>query len=216
MKKLYNQQELRVLGCLIEKEKTTPDQYPLSLNAVVTACNQKSSREPVMELSEQEVQAMLDSLKKKHAVADQSGFGSRVVKYRHRFCNTEFNELKLSEQELGLLCVLMLRGAQTPGELRTRTNRLCEFDDVAQVERILQQLSEHKLGPLVVQLPRLPGNREHRYQHTLAEAADSTPVEIETRSEPAAVDRVTQLEQQVLQLSREVEALQKRLDEAGI
>ena len=114
--------EARVIGCLIEKEVTTPDQYPLSLNALTNACNQKSNRDPVMTLDERLVQDTVDGLVKKRLVSEKTGFGSRVVKYQHRFCNTDFGELRFSEQELGIVCVLLLRGAQTPGELRTRSN----------------------------------------------------------------------------------------------
>ena len=131
--------EARVIGCLIEKEITTPDQYPLSLNALTNACNQKTNREPVLELSEAEVQQAVDSLMKKYMVSDKSaGYGGRVTKYKHRFCNTEFGSLKFSKQELGIICVMLLRGPQTPGELRSRTNRLCEFADAEEVETALQ------------------------------------------------------------------------------
>jgi uncharacterized protein YceH (UPF0502 family) len=119
--------EARVIGSLIEKEITTPDQYPLSLNALANACSQKSNREPVMELDEAQVQDVVDGLTRKHLVSEKTAFGSRVTKYRHRFCNTEFGELTFSPQELGLLCEMLLRGAQTPGELRSRASRLCRF-----------------------------------------------------------------------------------------
>src|ERR1700753_658017 len=133
--------EARIIGCLIEKEITTPDQYPLSINALTNACNQKTSRDPVLDLSESEVQQSVDSLMRKYFVSDRSaGYGGRVTKYKHRFCNTEFGSLKFSKQELGIICVLLLRGAQTPGELRSRTNRLCEFSDAEQVEATLRQL----------------------------------------------------------------------------
>src|SRR3984893_15265398 len=126
--------EARVIGCLIEKEITTPEQYPLSLNALTNACNQKTNREPVLELSETAVQQTVDALMKKHWLSDKSaGYGGRVTKYKHRFCNTEFGSLKSSKQEFGIICVLLLRGPQTPGELRARTNRLCEFADAEQV-----------------------------------------------------------------------------------
>ena len=126
----FSANEARVIGCLIEKEITTPDQYPLSLNALTNACNQKTNREPVLDLSEAAVQQAVDSLMKKYMVSDKSaGYGGRVTKYKHRFCNTEFGSLKFSKQELGIICVLLLRGPQTPGELRSRTNRLCEFAD---------------------------------------------------------------------------------------
>ncbi|MGL5669014.1 MAG: YceH family protein, partial [Shewanella sp.] len=126
--------EARVIGCLLEKEVITPEQYPLSLNALTLACNQKTSRDPVLDLSEAQVQDALDSLNKKRLISEQSGFGSRVVKYKHRFCNTEFSELQLSSAAVAIVCLLLLRGPQTPGELRTRSNRLHDFKDVFEVE----------------------------------------------------------------------------------
>src|SRR5580692_11102360 len=133
--------EARVIGCLIEKEITTPDQYALSLNALTNACNQKTNREPVLELREAEVQQTVDALIKKYMVSDKSAdYGGRVTKYKHRFCNTECGSLKFSKQELGVICVLLLRGPQTPGELRSRTNRLCEFAAAEEVETTLQNL----------------------------------------------------------------------------
>src|ERR1700738_4328210 len=124
----FSANEALVIGCLIEKEITTPDQYPLSLHSLTNACNQKTNREPVLELSEAVVQQTVDALMKKYMVSNKSaGYGGRVTKYKHRFCNTEFGSLKFSQQELGIICVLLLRGPQTPGELRARTNRLCEF-----------------------------------------------------------------------------------------
>src|SRR5271154_6546371 len=135
----FTPNEARVIGCLIEKEITTPDQYPLSLNALTNACNQKTNRDPVLELSEATVQQAVDSLMKKYMVSDKSaGYGGRVTKYKHRFCNTEFGSVKFSPQELGILCVLLLRGPQSPGELRTRTNRLCEFTHSEQVDATLR------------------------------------------------------------------------------
>src|SRR5271167_2936733 len=158
--------EARVIGCLLEKETTTPDQYPLSLNALTNACNQKTNREPVVELPEAVVQQAVDSLMKKYLVSDKSaGYGGRVTKYKHRFCNTEFGSLKFSKQELGIVCVLLLRGAQTPGELRSRSNRLCEFPDGEAVEAALKGLMEREDGPFVARLSRAPGAREARYIH---------------------------------------------------
>jgi uncharacterized protein len=168
--------EARVLGSLIEKEVTTPDQYPLSLNALTLACNQKTSREPVMELPEAQVQATIDALQKKHLVFERSGFGSRVPKYQQRLCGTEFSELKLGAQERALLCVLLLRGAQTSGELRTRTARLAEFADVAEVERMLDSLANRPAQPLVVRLARAAGEREARYIQLLTGAAPDAAV----------------------------------------
>ena len=117
--------EARVIGCLIEKEICTPDQYPLSLNALVNACNQKSNREPVLELAELDIRAVIDELIRRRLVVNTAGFNARVPRYQHRFCNTEFGELKFSAQELGIICELLLRGPQTPGGLRSRTNRRC-------------------------------------------------------------------------------------------
>src|ERR1700690_1659112 len=110
--------EARVIGCLVEKEITTPDQYPLSLNALANACNQKSNRDPVLALTEAEVQQLVDALVRKHVVMERSGFGSRVAKYQHSYCNTEFSSLKFTPVELAIVCELLLRGPQTPGELR--------------------------------------------------------------------------------------------------
>src|SRR3981081_3458925 len=159
----FSATEARVIGCLIEKEITTPDQYPLSLNALTNACNQKTNRDPVLDLSEAEVQKSIDSLMKKYMVSDKSaGYGGRVTKYKHRFCNTEFGSLKVSTQELGIICVLLLRGPQTPGELRARTNRLCEFADAEQVEATLKGLMSREDGPFIARLPRAAGARESR------------------------------------------------------
>jgi uncharacterized protein len=163
-------QEARIIGCLIEKQITTPDQYPLSLNALVNACNQKSNRDPVLELDEGTVQRTLDALSKKHFVAERSGFGSRVSKYQHRFCNTEYGTLKLDEQELAVTCELLLRGPQTPGELRSRASRMATFADVTDVEATLMRLSERDGGPFVTRLVREPGRRESRFAHLFSGA----------------------------------------------
>jgi uncharacterized protein len=206
--------EARVIGCLIEKEITTPDQYPLSLNALTNACNQKTNRDPVLDLSEAQVQQTVDALMKKHMVSDRSaGYGGRVTKYKHRFCNTEFGPLKFSKQELGILCVMLLRGPQTPGELRSRTNRLCEFADAQEVESTLNQLMSRQDGPFIARLPRAPGARESRYAHLFSGAIESVdePTETETASStpgaPSLAQRVTTLEQLVENLRAEVAAL---------
>src|ERR1700733_14272386 len=157
--------EARVLGCLIEKQITTPEQYPMSLNALTNACNQKSNRDPVLQLPEVEVQPLIDGLSRKHLLLEKSGFGSRVPKYQQRFCNTEFSSLQFTPQERAIVCELLLRGAQTPGELRTRASRMAEFSDVAQVEAALEHLAEHETGACVVRLAREPGRRDSRYAH---------------------------------------------------
>jgi uncharacterized protein YceH (UPF0502 family) len=157
--------EARVIGCLIEKQITTPDQYPLSLNALANACNQKSNRDPVMDLDEATVQQTLDSLSKKHFVMEKSGFGSRVPKYQHRFCNTEFGTLKLDPQELAIVCELLVRGPQTPGELRTRASRMAPFAEASEVEAALSRLAQRPDGPFVVRLAREPNRRDSRWAH---------------------------------------------------
>jgi len=157
--------EARVIGCLIEKQITTPDQYPLSLNALVNACNQKSNRDPVLELEERVVQQTVDDLARKHFVVEKSGFGSRVPKYQHRFCNTEYGTLKLDPQELAIVCELLVRGPQTPGELRSRAARMAPVSDVSEVEAALTRLSRREDGPFVTQLAREPGRRDSRWAH---------------------------------------------------
>ncbi|WGI37681.1 YceH family protein [Aeromonas salmonicida] len=204
--------EARVIGALIEKEICTPDQYPLSLNALVNACNQKSNREPVLELSELDIRAVVDELIRKRLVVNTAGFNARVPRYQHRFCNTEFGTLKFSEQELGIVCELLLRGPQTPGELRSRTNRLCSFDDVIQVDAALAALIEQ--GPYVVKLPREPGKRESRYAHLfsgevdLQALAEASPAS--SYASPAA-DRLSVLEEEVETLKLQLQALEARL-----
>jgi uncharacterized protein YceH (UPF0502 family) len=206
--------EARVIGSLIEKEITTPEQYPLSLNALVNACNQKSNREPVVELDEAQVQEIVDALVKKHMVSEKTAFGSRVTKYRHRFCNTEFGMLIFTPQELGLICVLLLRGAQTPGELRTRTGRLCGFEDVREAEAVLERLMEREDGPFVARLAREPGKRESRYVQLFSEVPQAEEVLVARGAAGATEEtgRIERLEQQVGTLFREVQELRERLD----
>jgi uncharacterized protein YceH (UPF0502 family) len=204
--------EIRVIGCLIEKAITTPDQYPLSVNALTNACNQKSNRDPVMELDERTVQDTLDALVKKHLVLEKSGFGSRVPKYQHRFCNTGFGSLEFTPQATAILCELMLRGPQTPGELRGRASRMADFHDASEVENTLQALATREDGPFVVRLAREPGRRDSRYAHLFG-----GPVEIgETIEEaapspgqrgPSLAERVATLEQVVAELRAELAAL---------
>ncbi len=211
----FSPTEARVIGCLIEKEITTPDQYPLSLNALTNACNQKTNRDPVLELSEAAVQQAVDSLMKKYMVSDKSaGYGGRVTKYKHRFCNTEFGSLKFSAQELGILCVLLLRGAQTPGELRARTNRLCEFADAAEVEAALRKLMTREDGPFIARLPRAAGARESRYAHLFSGAIESVEEPVGSESSdpdaPSLSQRVSLLEESVRQLRAEIALLAGR------
>ena len=203
--------EARVIGCLIEKEITTPEQYPLSLNALTNACNQKSNRDPVLDLDDATVQQTLDQLGKKYLVSEETGYGSRVAKYRHRFCNTEYGTLKFSPQELGIVCELLLRGPQTPGELRSRASRLCALKEVAEVEAVLDRLIQREDGPYVVRLPREPGRRESRYAHLFSGevAAEQAGGAMQVTPEAAGVGS---LEQRVAALEAEVAELKSLLN----
>jgi uncharacterized protein YceH (UPF0502 family) len=210
--------EARVIGCLIEKQITTPDQYPLSLNALVNACNQKSNRDPLMDVDEATVQGTLDGLSKKHLVTDRSGFGSRVPKYQHRFCNTEYGTLKFTPQELAIVCEMLLRGPQTPGELRPRAGRMAMFADTEQVEAVLETLRTREDGPFVVRLPRQAGRRDSQWTHLFSGAVEAAPENEEILvSTPAAVaasgtpSRIERLESEVRQLREELDALKKQL-----
>jgi hypothetical protein len=229
--------QARVIGVLMEKEITTPDQYPLSLNALTLGCNQKSSRDPVMQLSESEVQNVLDELRAKNLLFEHQASGSRVVKYKHRFCNTQFSSWQFTSQQLALVCVLLLRGAQTPGELRTRTNRLAEFDNVNQVEAILMQLSDFNSEKLVVKLNPVPGKREPRFTHLFCpnqqtEASEQAPLthantnnhgsNVNTQASPAPADnsdlnnalsRISELEEKLEALTSQVSNMQETLDD---
>ena len=181
--------EARIIGCLIEKEITTPDQYPLSLNALLAACNQKSNRDPVLALGEPELQAALDALQRRHLVVEKSGFGSRVPKYHHRFCNTEFGTLKFDPQELAIVCELLLRGPQTPGELRGRAARMAPFEDAAATEAVLERLATRADGPWVQRLAREPVRREARYADTLVQGGAALAAAPAEATDGAALPR---------------------------
>lgn len=203
--------EARIVGCLLEKETTTPDQYPLSLNSLANACNQKSNRDPVMALADGEIQSGLDGLAKRFLISDKAGYGGgRTTKYKHRFCNTEYGALKFSPQERGIVCALLLRGPQTPGELRTHTQRMCEFADVGVVETVITTLMDREDGPFVARLPRVPGAREFRYMHQFSGEIDSvadTPL-AGLATEPGSLSaRVAQLETLVEALRQDLDAL---------
>jgi len=199
--------EARVIGCLLEKQVTTPEQYPLSVNGVVTACNQKTNREPVMNLSESDVQEQLDNLVKRHFLRTVSGFGNRVTKYEQRFCNSEFGNLKLSAAEVAVITTLLLRGAQTPGELRSRASRMYEFSDMVEVESTLENLATREDGPYVIRLAREPGKRESRYMHLFCGEVDEAIAAADQL--PAASG---DLQARVEMLETEVAELKQRLD----
>lgn len=203
--------EARVLSALIEKQITTPDQYPLSLNALTNACNQKTNRDPIMELDERTVQAIVDGLMKKHLLLEKSGFGSRVPKYQHVFLKTEFGP-KFTSQEIAVLVELLLRGPQTPGELRSRANRMCTLNDVSDVEIALQHLTEREDGPFVTRLPKEPGRRESRYaQLFTGEVAAEPETSARAANGESTHERIARLETLVEELRREVAMLKDRL-----
>lgn len=205
--------ETRILGALIEKEHTTPDNYPLSLNSLTVACNQKSNREPVLSLSQDEVQNTVDDLVKKRLVINDENASKRAAKIRHRFCNTEFSKWKFTPQQLAVITVLFLRGPQTPGELRTRTARQCNFNDVLEVESTLTELINHELHPFVVKLPRVPGQSACRYAHLF-----SGDIDIQAQPSPASESteqndsRIELLEQEVATLKAQLQALAEKVD----
>jgi uncharacterized protein YceH (UPF0502 family) len=201
-----NEVEVRVLGALVEKETTTPDYYPMSLNALINACNQRSNREPVMNLDESAVREALDSLNAKGLAGPVSTAESRVTKYAHRLPET-FN---FDRRETAALCVLFLRGPQTPGELRGRTERLYRFDGLEAVESVLHRLIERE-PPLVKKLPRLPGTKEARYAHLLAGEVQGE-VELHPASEGGSeTERVVRLESEVAALQNELAELKQQL-----
>lgn len=214
MKYQLSANEARVIGCLLEKQVTTPEQYPLSVNGVVTACNQKTNREPVLSLSESEVQDLLDALVKRHYLRTVSGFGNRVTKYEQRFCNSEFGDLKLSSAEVALVATLLLRGPQTPGELRSRAQRMHEFSDMAEVENALDVLAAREDGPFVARLPREPGKRESRYMQLFC--GDTVPAfeaEESAVSVGTLTERVEVLEAEVAELKQRLASLLAHLGE---
>lgn len=205
-------EQARVIGVMLEKESTTPEQYPLSINALTNGCNQKSNREPVISLGEQDVQDVVDELVQMNQLMVDHKASSRVNKYYHRFCNTEFGNLQFTQQQRAIICVLLLRGPQTPGELRSRTNRLAEFADVGEVEQALQELQDLHGQILVKKLAREPGKRESRYLHLLSDFDESQlntepAVSNSTENNDSLAQRVTMLEEQVAQLTAQVTQL---------
>jgi len=203
--------EVRALGSLIEKDVTTPDYYPLSLNALVNACNQKNNRDPVMSLDEAAVRGALESLHDKGLAGPAGGADSRVTKYEHRLQEV-FN---FSRGETAVLCVLLLRGPQTPGELRGRSERMHRFEDLTDVQSVLQRLMQRE-PPLVKMLSRQPGEKESRYVHLLAGevediGAGAFPPTIAAIT-PAGADRLAHLEEEVASLRREMSDLKQELE----
>jgi uncharacterized protein len=209
MEDILNEIEIRVLGSLIEKEKATPEYYPLSLNALTNACNQKSNRDPVVAFDETTVIQALDSLKEKKFVWRSDA--SRVTKYSQNFVKIK----NLLDKEAALLCLLFLRGPQTLGELRGRSDRLYKFNNLEEVEKILDSLSDMAMA---IKLPKQPGRKEARYTHLLAgepnigENAQERP-EPETASQPGGENRITDLEQEITLVKEELNELREEFIE---
>lgn len=217
--------EARVLGALIEKSLTTPEYYPMSLNGLTAACNQKSSRDPVMSLSEHTVLDAVKSLAGKYLVWEQNTSGSRVTKYAHKLSGTLSKAIEFNPMQLAIVGLLLLRGPQTPGELRTRSGRMFEFQSLEDVEHTLRTLQERQDGPYVVELPREPGKREARFaqlftqipthlESTATNPSPTPPDENETTPKREIIEPGSRLEARVIVLEREIDELKQQV--AGI
>ncbi len=205
--------EQRILGVLIEKEMSTPDYYPMTFNALINACNQKTNRAPVMNLNDADVESALNTLRGAHLVWQIATHGSRVPKYEHNLKETA----DFSRREQAIICELLLRGPQTPGELRSRTTRLIEFESLPEVEFNLQKLMNHEKGPFVTRLPRLPGRKEHRFAHLFGDideaALQETPyVAADGPARTGTGQRMEALEERVEELTRRLDALQEAFE----
>ncbi len=211
-----NENEARVIGCLIEKSIITPDQYPMTLNALTNACNQKSSRDPVMSLSPGEVQHTIRSLEEKHFARTEENFKSSTEKYSQRFCSTRYSDHQFDSSQVAIVCLLLLRGSQTPGELKARSGRLHDFADNSDVVVVLDSLINRDGEPLVVKLPRTPGRKDSEYMHLF-----SGPIDIEAHvsqalaAKPSAgsgQNNIADLTERVAKLEQEIAELKSRLD----
>jgi uncharacterized protein YceH (UPF0502 family) len=204
--------QCRIIGVMLEKETTTPEQYPLSLNGITIGCNQKSNREPVTSFSESDVQNLVDELVEMNLFMIDHQASARVNKYFHRFCDTEFGHLKFTPQQRAIICVLLLRGPQTPGELRTRTNRLADFTDVNEIETTLQQLQDFGNQTLIKKLEREPGKRESRYIHLFSDTSELDLMTVNTvQTGESSPDSKSSLEQRVVSLEKQAAVLSEQL-----
>lgn len=210
-----NEIEARVIGSLIEKSIVTPELYPMTLNALTNACNQKSAREPVMSLTQGEVQHTIRALETKHLVRVEENFKSRAEKYSQRFCGTRYSDLQFDAAQTALVCLLLLRGAQTPGELRARSGRLHGFADNSDVVAALESLIGHDAGPLVTKLPRTPGRKDSEYMHLFSGPIDMDAYADQERSArptgPSRASGLADLTERVAALEAEVADLKARL-----
>jgi len=201
-------EECRVLGCLIEKERSTPEYYPLTLNALLNACNQKTNRDPVVQYDETTVEIALDGLHRKGLVSVVTGASLRVSKYLH----LTQSKLDLDEAATTVLCILLLRGAQTVGEVRGRSGRMYDFADLSDVESVLEQLTEREI-PLVIRLPKLPGTKEYRYTHLMSGTPDVSDYDSGASiSQQGPSTSLNELRSEVQQLREELESLKERFE----
>lgn len=207
---ILNAEEIRVLGALMEKSRTTPDYYPMTLNSLTAACNQKSSRKPVVEYDEETVVLTLDTLKRKGLISTATGGGSRVIKYKHNFAIV----YPLVPAQIAILSLLFLRGALTPGEINSNSGRLYEFETLEEVQEVLEQLSDPEF-PYIIQLPKRPGQKEMRYMHLLAGEPDLTLEDIQDEPEKKSVfeleNRLATLETNYTQLKNDFDKLIREL-----
>ena len=215
MLQALSDKEARVIGCLIEKSRVTPDQYPLTLNALTNACNQKSGRNPVMALQQGEVQHTIRDLEAKHLVRTEENFKSRTEKYTQRFCNTRYSNLQFDPPQLAIVCLLLLRGPQTPGELRARSGRLHQFADNADVVLALTSLIDRDGEALLIKLPRTPGRKDSEYMHLFSGPVDvEAHVSVAQTARPAgSSERISmaQLAERVGRLETEFAELKEQL-----
>jgi uncharacterized protein len=207
--------EARVIGCLIEKSVVTPNLYPLTLNSLTSACNQKSGRNPLMCLQPGEVQHIARALEAQTLVRVEENFKSGAEKYVQRFCNTRYSDFQFAPPQLAIVCLLLLRGPQTPGELRAHSGRLHTFADNAAVVDAITGLIEQERGPLLVQLPRTPGRKDSEYMHLLSGPVDVEAHVVQARATMASSTgsrtSVSELEQRIHQLEADVAELKERL-----
>lgn len=207
---VLNAEELRVLGVLMEKSKTTPEYYPMTINAITAACNQKTSRKPVVQYDDQTVILALDTLKRKSLISTATGGSSRSIKYKHNFAIV----FPVTPQEVAIICLLMLRGAQTPGELNTNSGRLYEFESLEEVQSVLERLSDPEM-PYVLQLPKRAGQKEVRYVHLLSGTPDLTQEDAsdDSYSRPASdlEQRLAKVEEELALMKADFDKLMKEL-----
>jgi hypothetical protein len=208
--------EARVIACLIEKSIVTPDQYPMTLNALTNACNQKSSRDPVMSLTQGEVQHAMRILEAKHLVRTEENFKSRTEKYSQRFCGTRYSDLQFEPPQVAIVCLLLLRGPQTPGELKARSGRLHNFADNADVVVALDSLIHREGEPFIVKLPRTPGRKDSEYMHLFCGPVDLEEY-VNTAQAPGPAagsghSSIAELSERVKKLEEEVAELKELLE----